>query len=183
MPFIELLSLGSQLDKCLLATMEPHNILAINEQPKAINLTHDSLLDNDFALWLSTFLKKSSHVDRILFEMPESALINSFEQCNNLAQIIKSSGAKVGIDHCGRQIGSLDYLQKLQPDYIKLDQSFAFYKKQNQNNELCRALMSVAKGLDIEVIITGIEDKEQLKHFSSLRADGYQGYISAPEDI
>jgi EAL domain-containing protein (putative c-di-GMP-specific phosphodiesterase class I) len=33
------------------------------------------------------------------------------------------------------------------------------------------------------VIITGIENQQQLQQFSSLRADGYQGYISAPEDI
>ncbi|XPF93111.1 EAL domain-containing protein [Colwellia sp. RE-S-Sl-9] len=183
MPFIELLSLGSQLDKCLLETIEKQNILSLSQQPVAINLTHDSLLDTGFAQWLGEFLKESSHVDRILFEIPESALLNNFDQCNYIAQIIKAAGAKVGIDQCGRQIGSLDYLRKLQPDYIKLDQSFAFYEKLNQNNELCRALMSVAKGLKIEVIITGIEDQEQLAHFVSLRADGYQGYISAPEDI
>ncbi len=183
MPFVELLSLGSQLDKCLLETIEKQNILALTQQPVAINLTHDSLLDADFALWLGKFLQRSSHVSKILFEIPEAALINAFDQCNNIAQIIKSAGAKIGIDHCGRQIGSLDYLQKLQPHYIKLDQSFAFYERLNQNNELCRALMSVAKGLNIEVIITGIEDQEQLEHFIPLRADGYQGYISAPEDI
>jgi EAL domain-containing protein (putative c-di-GMP-specific phosphodiesterase class I) len=80
-------------------------------------------------------------------------------------------------------MGSLDYLQKLQPDYIKLDQSFAFYEKLNQSKELCRALVNVAKGLNIDVIITGIEDQQQLEQFKSLKADGYQGYISAPEDI
>ena len=183
MPFIELLSLGSQLDRCLLETIERKNILKLAQQPIAINLTHDSLLDPEFALWLGKFIKKSAHVGRILFEMPESALINSFEQCNHLAEVIRSAGAKVGIDQCGRQIGSLDYLQKIQPDYIKLDQSFAFYEKLNQSNELCRALMNVAKGLNIEVIITGIEDQAQLEQFTSLRADGYQGYILPPEDL
>jgi len=183
MPFIELLSLGSQLDKCLLETIEQQQILTRTQQPIAINLSHDSLIDAEFSLWLGNFLQKSAHVGHMLFEMPESALINSFEQCHRLAQVIKSAGAKVGIDQCGRQIGSLDYLQKLQPHYIKLDQSFAFYEKLNQSNELCRALMNVAKGLNIEVIITGIEDKEQLSSFSSLRADGYQGYILPPEDL
>jgi len=183
MPFVELLSLGCQLDKCLLETIEKQNILGLSQQPVAINLTQESLLDAGFALWLKSFLNKSSHVHQMQFEIPEFALIQSFEQCDHIAQIIKLAGSKVGIDHCGRQIGSLDYLQKLQPNYIKLDQSFAFYTKSNQNNELCRALISVAKGLSINVIITGIEDQTQLNSFSTLRADGYQGYISAPEDI
>ncbi|MEP1448642.1 MAG: EAL domain-containing protein [Paraglaciecola sp.] len=183
MPFIELLSLGAQLDRCLLETIEQQKILEQSKQAIAINLTQDSVHDPDFAPWLTQFLQQSQHTDHILFEMSESALVSSFEQCKNLAEIIRLAGAKIGVDQCGRQMGSLDYLQKLQPDYIKLDQSFAFYEKLNQSNEMCRALINVANGLNIAVIITGIENKEQLKQFASLRADGYQGYISAPEDI
>lgn len=183
MPFIELLSLGGQLDRCLLETIEQQQIITSSKQPVAINLTHDSLLEPEFALWLASFLQKSKHPEKMLFEMPESALISAFEQCQILSEIIRSAGAKIGVDQCGRQMGSLDYLQKLQPHYIKLDQSFAFYEKLNQGNEMCRALINVAAGLNIDVIITGIESQEQLQHFTSLRADGYQGYIIAPEDI
>jgi len=183
MPFIELLSLGSQLDKCLLESIVKQNILEVANEGIAINLTNESISDIDFITWLAHFLKTSDYVDRILFELPEAAVISSFESCYQIIDIIRTAGAKVGIDQCGRQIGSLDYLQKLQPDYIKLDQSFAFYEKLNQSKELCRALMNVAKGLNIQVIITGIEDEAQLTNFSSLKADGYQGYISPVEDV
>jgi diguanylate cyclase (GGDEF)-like protein len=183
MPFIELLSLGGQLDRCLLETIEQQNLIALTKQPVAINLTHDSLQEPEFAQWLTRFLQQSKHTHQMLFEMPESALISSFEQCQKLTEIIRLAGAKIGVDQCGRQMGSLDYLQKLQPHYIKLDQSFAFYEKLNQGNEMCRALINVANGLNIDVIITGVENEEQLQKFTSLRADGYQGYISAPEDI
>lgn len=183
MPFIELLSLGAQLDRCLLLSIEKQNILAAAAEGVAINLTHDSLQDPEFIPWLAQYLKQSAYAERILFEIPESAAISSFYQCHQLAEIISAAGAKLGIDQCGRQIGSLDYLQKLRPNYIKLDLSFAYYEKLNQNQELCRALINVAKGLNIEVIITGIEDKEQLTHFNSLRVEGYQGYISPVEDV
>jgi diguanylate cyclase (GGDEF)-like protein len=183
LPFIELLSLGAQLDRCLLATIEKQNIIGLNQHPVAINLTHDSLQEPEFPQWLTGFLQQSKYTHQMMFEMPESALISSFEQCHKLTEIIRLAGAKIGIDQCGRQMGSLDYLQKIQPHYIKLDQSFAFYEKLNQGNEMCRALINVAKGLNIDVIITGIENQEQLQPFTSLRADGYQGYISAPEDI
>jgi len=183
MPFIELLSLGAQLDRCLLNSIEQQNILSSSQEDVAINLTHDSIQDPEFSAWLTLFLQQSSHNDRISFEITESTAINSIEQCYHLAEIIRAAGAKIGIDQCGRQIGSLEYLQKLQPDYIKLDQSFAYYEKLNQSKELCRALLNVAKGLNISVIITGIEDKEQLTHFKSLKADGYQGYVSPVEDI
>ena len=42
---------------------------------------------------------------------------------------------------------------------------------------------NIAKGLNIDVIITGIEDQQQFQQFASLGAEGYQGYISAPEDL
>lgn len=183
MPFIELLSLGSQLDKCLLDAIEQQNIMGLTKHPLAINLTQDSIQDPEFAEWLLKFLQQSQHAQQMLFELPESAIISAFEHCHKLAEIIRSTGAKIGIDHCGRQMGSLDYLPRLQPHYIKLDQSYAYYEKLNQSNEMCRALISVAKGLNIDVIITGIENQEQLKNFTSLRADGYQGYIFPPKDI
>ncbi len=183
MPFIELLSLGAQLDKCLLNAIDKQSILALAEEEVAINLTHDSLLDPDFMPWLANYLTQSTYPERILFELPESAVITSFDKCDQLADIIRAAGAKMGIDQCGRQLGSMEYLQRLQPNYIKLDQSFAYYEKTNQNKELCRALLNVAKGLNIDVIITGIEDEEQLAHFNLLKADGYQGYISPIEDV
>ncbi|MGS2721174.1 bifunctional diguanylate cyclase/phosphodiesterase [Paraglaciecola aestuariivivens] len=183
MPFIELLSLGSQLDRCLLTTIVQQQILAKTQQPVAINLTHDSIQDPAFTTWLTTFLKETQQASSMLFELPESACISAPEQSQNLTHIIRAAGAKIGIDQCGRQMGSLQYLQNIQPHYIKLDQSFAFYEKLKQGNEMCRALVNVAKGLNIEVIITGIEDQAQLETFNNLRADGYQGYISAPTDI
>jgi diguanylate cyclase (GGDEF)-like protein len=183
MPFVELFSLGSQLDKYLLDSIERQDILALAEEGVAINLTQDSVQDPSFIEWLSQYLKQSNYAERISFELTESSAISSFEQCYYLAEVIRAAGAKVGIDQCGRQIGSLEYLQKLQPDYIKLDLSFAYYDKLNQNKELCRALVNVAKGLQIDVIITGIEDKAQLTHFNSLKAEGYQGYISPVEDL
>ncbi|XQW84330.1 bifunctional diguanylate cyclase/phosphodiesterase [Thalassotalea piscium] len=183
MPFIELLSLGVQLDQCLLRSIEQQDIIASANGNVAINLTHESIQAPEFALWLKEFLIKTPNVERMLFEFTESSVISSFHQCSQLADVIRAAGAKIGIDQCGRQIGSLDYLQTLSPHYIKLDQSFAYYEKLNQSKELCRALLNVAKGLNIEVIITGIEDEEQLSHFNSIKADGYQGYISPAEDV
>ncbi len=52
-----------------------------------------------------------------------------------------------------------------------------------QNLELCRALVNIAQGLEIKVVITGIEDEQHLHQFNTLKIEGYQGYISAPVAI
>ena len=75
------------------------------------------------------------------------------------------------------------YLQSLRPHYVKLDQSFAYIEDNQHNSELCRALVNVAKGLDIQVIVTGIQEKQQLSRFTELRVDAYQVFISPPVNV
>ncbi len=183
MPYVELLSLGSQLDRCLLETLVEQGILAMNSEPVAVNLTHDSLVDPLFHSWLAEFLHRTPFAERIYFEIPESGANNNLADCMHLCELIRAGGAHFGIDQCGRQMGSLSYLQQLKPHYVKLDQSLAFYSSNQQNNELCRALVNIAKGLNIKVIITAIEDPQQLEQVKALRTDGCQGYISAPQDV
>lgn len=183
MPFIELFSLGNKLDQCLLQNIQELGIMACEDKPVAINLTHDSIKDPDFSKWLATHISSSKYAHKMFFELPESAVINDYEACQRLADTIRTAGAKLGIDHCGRHMGSLEYLSTLHPHYIKLDPSYAFYEQQNLSNEMCRALINVARGLNIEVIITGIENTQLLEKFSSLKVEGYQGYIIPPQEI
>ena len=122
------------------------------------------------------------------FEIPEAGITSNLEACVKLVAIIEKGGAKFGVDNCGRQMRSLDYLQQIKPSFIKLDLSLSCYNSEEQednlqNLELCRALVNIARGLDIKVIITGIEDIKHLQAVKPLRTDGYQGYIVPPADI
>ena len=188
MPYIERLSLGHQLDQCLLNAIISTKVIDLNQEPIAVNLARDSIANVEFHRWLNLFLQKISHPERMHFELPEAGVISDLESAITLCGIITKCGAKFGVDNCGRQMDSLDYLQKLQPYYVKLDLSLSCYdsvaQQDNlQNLELGRALVNIARGLDIKVIITGIEDKKHLERVKPLRATGYQGYIFSPTEI
>ncbi|WP_298771467.1 EAL domain-containing protein [uncultured Shewanella sp.] len=183
MPYIEQLSLGAILDKCLLETLLDKQLMTLNEEPIVINLTHQSLNDTDFHLWLNTFLKNTKWEQNVIFDIPEAAVYNNFDTCQALCQIIQNNGAKFGIDHFGRQFGSMSYLQKLRPQYVKLDQSFTVNDDSQHNIELRRALVNIAAELNIDVIATGIQNKEQLNYFKTLNIQYYMGFISPPIDI
>ncbi|WP_299810641.1 EAL domain-containing protein [uncultured Shewanella sp.] len=180
MPYVELLSLGSLLDKCLIKTIHNKKLLDRNFEPVAINLTFQSIGDIEFHQWLDKFLRSSTLRERICFDIPEAAVYSNPEACQALCAIIRDNGAHFGIDHFGRQFGSMAYLQNIRPSYVKLDQSFAYYDEDAHSSELCRALINVAKGLDIEVIATGIEEETQLKRFIPLKTNAYMGFISPP---
>lgn len=183
MPYIELLSLGALLDKCLIETVYEQKLLERSYEPLAINLTHQSINDPQFHEWLNHFLRNATFIERICFEIPEAGVYSDLKSCQHLCNIIRDNGAKFGIDHFGRQFGSMSYLQELRPSYVKLDQSFAYYDETHHNSELCRALINVAKGLDIQVIVTGIQEKAQLERFNELRTDAYQGFIAPPVSL
>ncbi len=183
MPYVELLSLGAILDKHLIMTLADKAIVKQEAEPIAINLTHQSLSDLDFHTWLNQFLRTFDSPNKLCFDIPESAVYSDPDACQQLCNIIRDNGARFGIDHFGRQFGSMAYLQNLRPHYVKLDQSFAYYDENQHNSELCRALVNVAAGLDIEVIVTGIQEKAQHDKFKPLKTTAYQGFISPPIEV
>ncbi|MFQ6372442.1 EAL domain-containing protein [Shewanella sp. YIC-542] len=183
MPYVELLSLGSLLDRCLIEKVLEQKLLEKTPNILAVNLTHQSIGDSEFHDWLDKCLKKAKHHGRLAFEIQESSIYGDPEASKALCAIIRDNGATFGIDHFGRQFGSMTYLQTLRPSYVKLDLSFAQFETNQHNAELCRALINVARGLDIDVIATGIQQESQLQHFDILKIQGYQGYIAPPENI
>ena len=188
MPYIERLSLGHELDQCLLESINENDLFSLNREPIAVNLSRDSITDPGFHLWLTSYLEQVKYPEKIHFEISEAGVTQNLTACIQLGEIIESAGAKLGVDNCGRQMGSLTYLQKLNPHYIKLDMSLSCYNNEEdeenqQNLELCRALVNIGRGLRIKVILTGIEDDKHLKTIKPIRPDGYQGYIKPPVAI
>lgn len=188
MPYVEQLSLGYELDICVLKAIKAQHLLTLHPEPIAVNLSRKSISNPDFQLWLAAYLKQLSEPEKIHFELSESGIIQHLPECIQLGKMIHSFGATFGVDNCGRQMGSLAYLQELKPDYIKLDMSLSCYntdkeKENHPNLELCRALINIGKGLNINVIVTGIEDNKHLNSIMVLRADGYQGFINPTLEI
>ncbi|MCE9680277.1 EAL domain-containing protein [Shewanella sp. AS1] len=183
MPYVELLSLGSLLDRCLIETIVEKGLVQRNNEPVAINLTYHSLSDPDFHRWLNKFLRNTAMTHRLVFDIPEAGVYSDPEACQAICSIIRDNGAQFGIDHFGRQFGSMAYLHDLRPSYVKLDQSFAYYDEQEHSSELCRALLNVARGLDIQIIVTGIQEQPQLSRFEPLNVNAYMGYIYPPQKI
>lgn len=190
MPQVDLLNLGSLLDQHLLESIETHANFANSEQAIAINITHDSVNDKNFQHWLAGFIKRQKDPQRFCFELHETSVLTATDKCAEFAKLVKESGARLGIDNCGREMGSLSYLQALKPHYVKLDQSLSCHQKADmeiglleERLELTRAIVNTARGLEIEVILTGVEEQKQLQLLTAMHASGYQGFITAPQDI
>ncbi|WP_298943661.1 EAL domain-containing protein [uncultured Psychromonas sp.] len=190
MPYIEQLELGSEFDQSLLKNIAEHPTLLANKEKVAINITQDSVLDINFHNWLGIFISRQKNPERFHFEIQESTVLTYPKQSQLFTNIIKQNGGLVGIDHYGREMGSVAYLQTIKPDYVKLDQSLSCNSSNDMEVDeiterlaLSRAVINTARGVGIEVIITAVEDTEQLDRLRGLHANGYQGFITPPSYI
>ncbi|HIF9210644.1 TPA: EAL domain-containing protein [Photobacterium damselae] len=184
MPYIELFEMGVFLDKAILIQLEQYNTdIWLTGNTYTVNLTVDSIRSLEFRLWLADYLETSKHTCQLMFEIPEAAIISNIDACYDLALLLAQYQISWGVDHYGRQLSSVEYLEKLNPNYVKLDQSFRNLSPDSTKYELRRALINTANSLNINVIATGIQCVEELRDLNGSHIFAYQGFIAPPQDL
>jgi len=144
-----------------------------------VNVSAISIQDSAFIDWIVSNLKGApSSSPTLIFEISEFDASQNLEHLLNFSRLVKDIGHFIGLDHFGKSFSNFGYLKSLQPKYVKIDRAFTheLKSKQSDSHFFVSSLSSVAHSLDIEVIVEGIEDAEQLDAVRSLNVDGVQGY-------
>lgn len=112
-------------------------------------------------------------------EITESLYLeNSAETKRNLNSL-RAAGVTISIDDFGTGHSSLSYLQRLPLDVIKIDKSFieGVRRGAKKTNALVKAVLAMAKALELRVVAEGIETDEQLKWLSRNGCNLCQGFL------
>ncbi len=147
--------------------------------PVAINVSPEQLRRADVA----SFLREQLHAagippSLIEVEITESAMVDQGEAVQQQLARLRELGVRLMIDDFGAGYSSLSQLQRLDVDGLKMDRELVAPLSQGaQAESLCRAIIWMARALDLRVVAEGVETVEQMRTLVDIGCDELQGYF------
>lgn len=113
----------------------------------------------------------------IAVEITEGLLLEADELVTLHLDSLRKAGMQVSLDDFGTGYSSLSYLQRLAIDQVKIDKSFVSHLKTGAKElALCKAIITMAHALGIEVVAEGVETEVQHQLLLEAGCDFGQGY-------
>ncbi|NHO31943.1 bifunctional diguanylate cyclase/phosphodiesterase [Acetobacter fallax] len=115
---------------------------------------------------------------RLDIEITENTLLQQGRQNMEILRSLRNLGAGVVMDDFGTGYSSLSYLRDFQFDKVKIDRSFIRDMLQQPHSAaIVDAILSLGKGLGIDIVAEGIETSEQLAYLEKRCCTLVQGYF------
>ena len=93
---------------------------------------------------------------------------------------LRSAGISIALDDFGSGYASFDYLTNLPLDMIKVDRSLVSGLVEGSRKRIVmRALIGLARDLDLKVLVEGVESAGQLALLAEWGCELYQGFFAA----
>jgi diguanylate cyclase (GGDEF)-like protein/PAS domain S-box-containing protein len=145
----------------------------------AVNLSPVQFLHGDLAgLVHSVLLETGLSPGRLELEITEGVLIDDLARAVSILRRLKTVGVRIAMDDFGAGYSSLSYLQAFPFDTIKIDRAFVSNVECNpQSAAIVRAVIGLARGLEVPVIAEGVETRDQLAFLARESCDEVQGYL------
>ena len=143
----------------------------------AVNISGQSLLNEQFIEFLTASLTRYPFGRNICFEITESQFISNLEQATNLMHGLRSFGCRFSLDDFGTGFSSYGYLKELDVDYLKIDGTFIRDIDSNPIDEaIVSSIVGVARAMGKQTVAEYVERPEQIDVLKRLRIDMVQGY-------
>ncbi len=151
--------------------------------PIAVNISVSQMKKLDFLKKIKTILRDLSiEPSYIALEITENIEIDDMEEIIGLLNQLRRIGISIALDDFGTGYSSLSYLKQLPINSVKIDRSFI----KNILNEpkdisIVKSIVTIANDFDLDLVVEGIENQNQLNLVKELGCQMIQGYfISKP---
>lgn len=144
-----------------------------------VNIAAKQFTNPDFYDEVLAVLEQTKlHCRYLELEVTESALMHDFDETKALLDKFRGAGISIAIDDFGTGYSSLSYLKFFDVNILKIDQSFIFdMLKDKQNLSIVKAIINLAKALELVIIAEGIETEEHANMLTELGCHMGQGYF------
>jgi len=150
--------------------------LPVTVNVSSVQLRSDAFLDTVEAALVNSGLP----AQRLTIEITETVLMADVGRTAALLRSLKELGVRIAIDDFGTGHSSLQYLQQLPLDTLKIPKPFIDeLDAPDGEGVLARAILELGRSFDLHVIAEGIETERQRTRLRELGCTRGQGFLFA----
>ncbi|VAW53524.1 Sensory box/GGDEF family protein [hydrothermal vent metagenome] len=182
-PFAEesglIIDIGYWVIKSACAELNRWRTAGMPEIRMSINISARQLMEENIVKNIIRTIKDYDVPGRCLeLEITEHAIMNDMDAVIRKLKKLSSHGITIAIDDFGTGYSSLSYLHKLPIQTLKIDRTFLRESKINKgDNTIISTIVSMAKGLSLNVIAEGVETQLQLEYLREIECSEAQGFL------
>jgi len=145
----------------------------------SINLSAPQFWHRDLVSDVSILLKEKRLESKYLeLELTESTCVQELEHTVEQMKELRELGVHLALDDFGTGYSSMAQLKTLPLDVLKVDKSFVQnIQNVSKDAKIVKAIIDIAHGLDIDVVIEGVESRKQCDYLWRSGAYVIQGYF------
>ncbi len=148
--------------------------------PISVNVSRTDIYNPDFIeIILGIIHKHNLEPEHIHLEITETAYTDNPEQIIEVVRQLKLIGFVIEMDDFGSGYSSLNMLNELPIDILKLDMGFVQGDMGTNSNNILSFIIGLAKWMDYAVVAEGIETEEQIQMLRNMDCNFVQGYYYA----
>lgn len=144
----------------------------------AVNVSPKQFFQPNFVEMVADVLEETGLSPNYLeLELTENLILREDEPVIEQVHRLKHLGVSIALDDFGAGYSSISHLKKIPVDRIKIDQSFIHRIYESKEDlAIVRALITLATGLNIQVIAEGVETLLQVKMLIANDCAELQGF-------
>lgn len=160
--------------------------LGLELVPISVNLSRTDFFSRDLVRDICALMDEAGYQHNLLhIEVTESLFTDNQELLSREIDRFRAQGFSVWMDDFGSEYSTLNLLQELSFDVIKLDMRFMRdFTPRSRNAIIVSDIIAMCKHLDVVTLVEGVETEEHSENLKRIGADLLQGYLfSRPQPL
>ncbi|MCC8050948.1 MAG: EAL domain-containing protein [Clostridiales bacterium] len=147
----------------------------------SVNVSRADIYNLDLLETLTGLVKKYGIApERLHIEITESVITENMEMIIHTVKKLRKNGFVIEMDDFGSGYSSLNMLNRMPMDILKLDMQFIRSEMEKPARQgILRYIIGLAHWLKLDVVAEGVETKSQMERLKNLDCDYIQGYYMA----